>query len=134
MNSKKMSIIWLSWTIVISVMLVVFIYQLYFQKHFKAQFLISEIETLQIDSSKTFQYSFDTTQTYYEFWSGGKYKISVECRKAKPFVSAERQQVFVTDINGNLLMSYDTKYHYLTLNCWESDYIRLMNYLNIQHR
>lgn len=131
MNSKQMSIIWLSiWTIILSA----FIYHLYFQKHFKAQSLISEIETLQIDSSKTFHYSFDTTQSYCEFWCGGKYKVSVECRKAKPYVSAERQQVFVHDISGNILMSYDTKYHYSTLNCWESDYIRLMNYLNIQHR
>ena len=131
MTSKQISIIWLSiWTIILSA----FIYHIYFQKHFKVQSLISEIEGLQIDSIKQFQYSFDSNQTYYEFWIGGKYKVNVTNSKSKPFVTTERQEVMVTDYDGNLVMSYDTKYHLSSFDCWESDYIRLMKYLDIQHK
>lgn len=81
-----------------------------------------------------FQYSFESNRTYLEYWIGGKYKIDVTTTDPKPFSSTTRQEVHVRDIDGNFVMSYDTKYHYSTLDCWESDYIRLMNYLNIQHR
>ena len=120
--------------VISSLLLGFFVYHLYFEKHFKAQSVISEIETLPIDSSKSFQYSFESNRTYLEFWVGGKYKIDVATTDPKPFSSTARQEVHVRDIDGNWVVSYDTKYHYSTLDCWKSDYIRLMNYLNIQHR
>jgi hypothetical protein len=131
MNSKQTSLFLLSLSTLIFCF---FIYHLYFQKHFQTQELLSEIETLKIDSTNVYQYSFDSTQTYYQFWVGGKYKIDVTFTKAKPFSSVDRQEVSVRDIEGKFVMTYDTKYHYSTLECPESDYIRLMKYLNIQHR
>jgi hypothetical protein len=137
MNATKQKLS-LKWSFILlggwSTILIFFIYHVYFEKHFKAQSVITEIESLQIDSTKSFQYSFDDNTTYYEFWIGGKYKVDVEATKSQPFQSKDRQEVYVRDIDGNLVMSYDTKYHYKTLNCWESDYIQLMKYLNIQHR
>ena len=110
-----------------------FIYQFYFEKHFKAQWTLTEIESLQIDSTKTTQ-SFEYNKTNLEFWVGGKYKIDITNTDPKPFSSSGRHEVYVRDIGGNLVINYDTKYHYPTFDCWESDYIRLMKYLNIQHR
>ena len=136
MNTKqKLSLKWSfillgGWTLIFSF----FIYHTYFKKHFKAQSVIVEIERLPIDSVKSFQYSFESNRTYLEYWIGGKYKIDVTTTDPKPFSSTARQEVHVRDIDGNFVMSYDTKYHYSTLNCWESDYIRLMKHLNAQHR
>lgn len=128
---QKVSLVFvIIWLLILNL----FCYQVYFKKHHMAQVVISEIETLPIDSSKSFQYSFETNRTYLEFWVGGKYKIDVTTTDPKPFSSTARQEVYVRDIDGNWVMSYDTKYHYSTFDCWESDYIRLMKYLNVQHR
>jgi len=120
--------------VVVSITLLVFLYQLYFEKHFKAQSTLTEIESLQIDSTKTTQYPFESSKTNLEFWVGGKYKIDITNTDSKPFSSTYRHEVYVRDIGGNFVMTYDTKYHYSMFDCWESDYIRLMKYLNIQHR
>ena len=120
--------------VVVSITLLVFLYQLYFEKHFKAQSTLTEIESLQIDSTKTTQYTFESSKTNLEFWVGGKYKIDITNTDPKPFSSTHRQEVYVRDIGGNFVMTYDTKYHHSMFDCWRSDYIRLMKYLDIQHR
>ena len=134
---KKISLLLSTWIILLigCVLLIsFFLYQLYFEKHFKAQSVITEIESLQIDSTKTSQYSFESNQTNLEFWVGGKYKIDITNTYPKPFSSTYRQEVYVRDIGGNFVMTYDTKYHHSMFDCWRSDYIRLMKYLDIQHR
>ena len=133
---KKLNLLLSTWTILLigCVLLIsFFLYQLYFEKHFKAQSTLTEIESLQIDSTKTNQL-FESNQANLEFWVGGKYKIDIINTDSKPFSSSGRQEVYVRDIGGNFVMTYDTKYHYSMFDCWESDYIRLMKYLNIQHR
>lgn len=111
-----------------------FIYQFFFHEQLKANSVVTEIESLKIDSTNSFQYSFEPNLTYLEFWVGGKYKISVTTTDPKPFYSTARQEVIVKDIDGDFVLSYDTKYHYSTFDCWESDYKRLMRHLNIQHK
>lgn len=129
--SKTLSIILLSvWTLILGQ----FIYKTYFEKHFEAQSVLKEIETLKIDSIKSFEYSFDSTQTYYQFWVGGKYKIDVIDSKAKPFTRTGNQEVYIMNYDGKMVMQYNTKYQYVLFDAWESDYIRLMKYLNMQHR
>ena len=133
---KKLSLLLSTYIIllvVVSITLLFFLYQVCFEKHFKAQWTLTEIESLQIDSTKTTQ-SFEYNKTNLEFWVGGKYKIDITNTDPKPFSSSGRHEVYVRDIGGNLVINYDTKYHYSTFDCWESDYIRLMKYLNIQHR
>ena len=134
---KKLSLLLSTWIVLLigCVLLIsFFLYQLYFEKHFKAQSTLTEIESLQIDSTKTTQYPFESSKTNLEFWVGGKYKIDITNTDPKPFSSSGRQEVYVRDIGGNFVMTYDTKYHYSMFDCWKSDYIRLMKYLNIQHR
>lgn len=126
---KTLSVILLIvWTSIMSY----YIYDIYFEKHLKAKAFIDEIENLKIDSTTSFQYYSDTSVTSYKFWVG-KYKIYLIDTKAKPFESSERQEVFVTNYEGKAVMNYDTKYHFNSLDSWESDYIRLMKYLKIKH-
>lgn len=126
MNSKKIidAVKAITVSIIIMLAFVSIIYPIFFDKHFKAQSVISEIETLKVDSIKETNY---ISESYYEFWIGGKYKIDHHITNSVPFKSESRQEVFVRDIEGEILLTFDTKYS--TFNCWESDYIRLIKYL-----
>lgn len=108
-------------------------YKAYFQGHFKSKLALDEIEKSQIDSQL---FCSTSTTEYYSIWTcnpahnGAKYKINIEYTKSKPFSHSNRQEIFVSDIDGNIVMSYDTEYKDRFMGCWESDYIRLMKYLN----
>lgn len=127
--NKTIPIILLSvWTLILGQ----FIYKTYFDKHFEAQSALKEIETLKIDSVKSFE-GFDS-EIYYQFWVGGKYKIDVIDSKSKPFTRSGNQEVYIMNYDGKMVMQYNTKYQYVLFDAWKSDYIRLMKYLNMQHK
>jgi outer membrane lipoprotein-sorting protein len=112
------------------ILLIVMVYQFFIENHFKAEKLLTEIESMKIDSTKVLE---SGKTVNYDFWVGGKYKISLTHDRKEPFVQKDRQQVRIKDFDGEILFYYDTEWN-TTLRPWESDYIRLTKYLNIQHR
>jgi hypothetical protein len=114
----------------LSLFLLYGIYELNFSKKVEARKIVNEIETLKIDSTNSFTLG---ETNYLVFYLDNKYKINIETKKHKPFSEEARQKVYVIDIGGKLVMEYDTKYQY-SWTAWESDYIRLMKYLNVQSK
>ena len=112
------------------ILLIAMVYQFVFERHFKAEKLLTEIESMKIDSTKVFEFG---NTIVYDFWVGDKYKISLTHDRKEPFVQKDRQLVYIKDFDGEILFYYDTEWN-TTLRPWESDYIRLTKYLNIQHR
>lgn len=101
-------------------------YRFFLKEHIKAVSIINDIEQLKVDSSYNFRYG---NQSVNHYWIGGKYKVSLYNTDIKLFESPKRSELFIKDIGGNILITYDTKYHNYPFDMWHSDFNRLRNHL-----
>jgi len=103
-----------------------FFYAMFFSREFKSKNIVkqiceTEVKTIEIDSFK------DNTWSVYQ--SGNKYQITINHDFPQEFKSTGRYEVWIVDIYGNLVTSYDSKYDGITSHMWNSDYERLMKHI-----
>ena len=126
--SKKLLIGNLGFATIALFFLGLFIYQLYFEKKLKSRSVVNEIVTMKIDSSKV-----DTifNSYMYTFYVNGKYRICIDRKLSKPYISTLHDDVIITDLNGNCVLLYNTRYSN-SWGTWKSDYQKLLKYLKLE--
>jgi hypothetical protein len=88
------------------------------------EILSMKIEEVRIDTSDN--------EIYYGYLIENKYKIYIYRELPEAFKSVGRYYVFIKDINGNLVFTYDTKYPHSNLDSGRtSDYEKLMKHLKL---
>jgi hypothetical protein len=104
------------------------IYAINFKKELKSKSIVTEITNMKIN-----QVSIDSVNKnliYFHYLVGDKYSILVSRKSAVPYSSPGYDEVFITDINGKIVVSYYTEFESLC-NAWESDYKKLITYLKL---
>lgn len=89
---------------------------------------INEILKLKIDSCHI--QKFDDSATY-QIYISGKYKATIYYVEGKPFEKKEARTLFITDINGDIILSSEyLHYDRLGDSFWKKDMDKLINYFN----
>jgi len=110
------------------------VYSVFFQEHIKHNRIVNDIVSLHVQSAKV-DTMFNGKEIYYHYYvgdkiQGNKYFIVIDKELPEPFKSSGRCEIFIRNVKGDLIFSYDTKFKMLS-RTWESDYIKLTKYLNL---
>lgn len=105
------------------------LYSTYFERQLESKRVVNEISTMKIDSSSV-DSLYENSELSYNYYTN-KYQIHVSRSLPKKFSSTGRDFISIINIEGDIVLSYDTKYHRFGPT-WKSDYVKLLNILKIK--
>jgi hypothetical protein len=104
------------------------IYKFYFEGKVKSRIVLEEVLKMKI--TKVDIDTLSGGDIFSTYIVGNKYEITFIRKNPKPFSTMGEDEVYITNIYGEIVFSYDTRYHSMR-SAYYSDYERLMNYLKL---
>jgi hypothetical protein len=103
-------------------------YKLFLEKEIRCNRLVNEISQMKVSSCEID--TIPSMNTRYEYMIENKYRISVDYEPKVPFKTQNRYEVYIKNVDGEVLFIYCTSWSSLNY-AWKSDFEKLMKYLKL---